>query len=95
MASVPEIAPYHGPRIHGPKDAAEAFGLATLNVFSMMMVAIGTGMRVFDIGDLEDLREKVGRKEKKFGHSDGGIEGAIEEMFEEKGKGGAGEGKTA
>lgn len=49
------------PPVSGGLDAAEALGLATLNVCSFAMVAAGGLMKYFDIGDLEDMREQVRR----------------------------------
>lgn len=44
------------PRVDGGLEAAEALGLATLNVFSLAMVSVGGMMKVFDVADVEDLR---------------------------------------
>lgn len=44
---------------NGAVEAAEAFGLATLNVTSAAMMLTGGAMFAFDITDSEDLRQKV------------------------------------
>ena len=43
----------------GGLEAVEALGLATLNVFTIAMTAIGAGMKYWDIADVEDMRDKV------------------------------------
>jgi len=47
------------PKVDGAIEAAEALGLATLNVFSIAMVAAGGLMTYFDIADIEDMRDTV------------------------------------
>jgi hypothetical protein len=47
------------PKGEGGLDAIEALGLATMNTVSVFMVAIGAGFIYWDIGDIEDLRDKV------------------------------------
>lgn len=47
------------PKGEGGLDAIEALGLATMNTVSVFMAAIGAGFIYFDIGDIEDLRDKV------------------------------------
>lgn len=47
------------PKADGGLDAAEALFLATLGTFSVFMFGMGVGMKYFDIGDLEDLRDRV------------------------------------
>jgi hypothetical protein len=47
------------PKGEGGLDAIEALGLATMNTVSAFMVAIGAGFIYWDIGDIEDLRDKV------------------------------------
>lgn len=47
--------------INGALEAAEALGLATMNVFSMAMASTGALMTWFDIADIEDLRGAVRR----------------------------------
>jgi len=49
------------PQVSGGLDAAEALGLATLNVCSFAMIVAGGLIKYFDIGDLEDMREQVRR----------------------------------
>ncbi|KAK5114652.1 hypothetical protein LTR62_002225 [Meristemomyces frigidus] len=49
------------PKTDGPLDAVEALGLATLNVFSFAMLAAGSAMKIFDIADIEDMRDGVRR----------------------------------
>lgn len=43
----------------GPFDAAQALSLATLNVFSIGLLALGAVFKTFDIADIEDMRDKV------------------------------------
>ena len=43
----------------GALDALQALNLATMNVFSVAMTAVGAGAIYFDIADLGDLRESV------------------------------------
>lgn len=47
------------PKAEGGLDAVEALGLATMNTVSVFMAAIGAGFIYWDIGDIEDLRDKV------------------------------------
>ncbi|KAF2763795.1 hypothetical protein EJ03DRAFT_53708 [Teratosphaeria nubilosa] len=49
------------PPVNGGLEAAEALGLATLNVFSIGMLALGAFMKVFDVGEIEDLRDQIRR----------------------------------
>jgi hypothetical protein len=44
-------------KVDGPLEAAQALGLATLNVFAFAMAGIGGVMKYFDVADIEDLRE--------------------------------------
>lgn len=53
----PSNAP--GPEVNGGLEAAEALGLATLNVVSIAMATAGVLMSAFNIADVEDLRDKV------------------------------------
>lgn len=48
-------------RVDGGLEAVEALALASLNVFSIALAAVGVGMKYFDIADVEDLRDKVRR----------------------------------
>lgn len=47
------------PTIAGGFDAAEALGLASLNVFSFGLIGMGVVMKYLDVADVEDLRDKV------------------------------------
>ena len=49
-------------KINGALEAAEALGLATMNVFSIAMAATGGLMTLFDIADIEDLRQVVSQR---------------------------------
>lgn len=49
------------PKADGGLDAAEALGLATLNVSAIAMAVVGGFCTWFDIADIEDLREGVRR----------------------------------
>lgn len=44
-------------KLDGPLEAAQALGLATLNVFTFAMAGLGAAMKYFDFADVEDLRE--------------------------------------
>jgi hypothetical protein len=44
-------------KVDGPLEAAQALGLATLNVFAFAMAGLGCAMKYFDFADVEDLRE--------------------------------------
>ncbi|KAK5124330.1 hypothetical protein LTR08_005951 [Meristemomyces frigidus] len=48
-----------GSRIDGGFEAAEALGLATLNVAAIAMASLGAAMTWFDVADIEDMRERV------------------------------------
>nr|POE90211.1 hypothetical protein CFP56_20678 [Quercus suber] len=48
-------------KVNGGLEAAEALGLATLNVFSIAMASAGALMTFFDVADVEDMRERVRR----------------------------------
>ena len=48
-------------QVDGGLEAVEALGLASLNVFSFAMAAVGVAMTWFDIADVEDMRETVRR----------------------------------
>ncbi|EMC98554.1 hypothetical protein BAUCODRAFT_430530 [Baudoinia panamericana UAMH 10762] len=62
-AFTPSNAPPTGraAKVDGSFDAVEALSLATLNVCSIAMVAAGAMAKLFDIADLEDLRDGVRR----------------------------------
>lgn len=47
------------PSVTGGLDAAQALSLATINVFSMGMLALGVTAKIMDIADVEDLRDRV------------------------------------
>lgn len=47
------------PKVDGGIEAIEALGVATLNVFSVAMLASGALMKIYDVADLEDMREAV------------------------------------
>ncbi|KAK6383280.1 hypothetical protein LTR65_010264 [Meristemomyces frigidus] len=47
------------PKVDGGLEAAEALGLATLNVFAIAMATAGGLMTFFDVADLEDMRDQV------------------------------------
>lgn len=76
-------------KLDGGFDAVEALGLATLNVCSVFMLAVGGFAKYFDIADVEDLREGV-RKGVGYdvygGDSEGDkeIEGWIAEVLSRK-----------
>ncbi|RMY34607.1 hypothetical protein D0865_14137 [Hortaea werneckii] len=53
--------PENKPKVNGGLEAAEALGLATLNVTSLAMVAAGGFATYFDVADIEDMREGVRR----------------------------------
>lgn len=55
----PNSRPNHA---NGPMDAAEALGLATLNVFSAAIMLTGGTMWAFDISSLQDLQNKYRAK---------------------------------
>lgn len=60
---IPENAIPVGPKVDGPREAIEAFALATANVLSIAMMAVGAGMKFWDVADIHDLRvytERVG-----------------------------------
>ena len=46
------------PKVDGALEAAEALGIATLNVFSIAMAATGAAITYFEIADIEDMREQ-------------------------------------
>ncbi|KAI3392768.1 hypothetical protein diail_5204 [Diaporthe ilicicola] len=80
---------HHGPRPppRGQKDkgddafvAAEALGLATLNVFSFGVMMTGGFMWAFDISNIEDLRTKA--RASLYGE-DGVVDSAAEQQVEE------------
>lgn len=80
---------HHGPGIppRGQKDkgddafvAAEALGLATLNVFSFGVMMTGGFMWAFDISNIEDLRRKA--RASLYG-VDGVVDQAAEQQVEE------------
>lgn len=48
-------------KVAGGLDAAEALGLATLNVVGFGMAAAGAIAKIFDVADIEDLRAGVRR----------------------------------
>ncbi|WPH00853.1 Hypothetical protein R9X50_00368300 [Acrodontium crateriforme] len=47
------------PKVDGGMEAVEALGIATLNVFSVAMLASGALMKAYDVADLEDMRDAV------------------------------------
>ncbi|KAK3046267.1 hypothetical protein LTR09_012215 [Extremus antarcticus] len=49
-------------KVDASLDAVSALGLATLNVFSFAMLAVGSAMQYFDLADLEDVRSGVNRQ---------------------------------
>ncbi|KAG8624623.1 hypothetical protein KVT40_007690 [Elsinoe batatas] len=67
---------------NGGLDAAEALGLATLNVTSFGVMAVGGGLWAFDISNLEELRTKV-RKGMDIEGGEGKTEAEAEEDIEE------------
>ncbi|KAF4548513.1 Hypothetical protein D9617_27g044800 [Elsinoe fawcettii] len=67
---------------NGSLDAAEALGLATLNVCSFGVMAVGGGLWAFDISNIEELRAKV-RKGMDIEGGDGKTEAEAEEDIEE------------
>ena len=48
-----------GSKVDGGLEAAEALGLATLNVSAVAMATLGAGMTWFDIAEVEDMRDRV------------------------------------
>lgn len=68
--------------MNGGLEAAEALGLATVNVFSFAMMSAGVVALGFDVADLEDLREGV-RKGLGFDVYGGERDGAVEKEMEE------------
>lgn len=74
----PSNAP--APEVNGGLEAVEALGLATLLSTSALMAAIGAGMKIFDIADLQDMRDIVKRGQ---GHDlYGGVPETDKEMEE-------------
>ncbi|PGH14349.1 hypothetical protein AJ80_05939 [Polytolypa hystricis UAMH7299] len=62
ISSIPPFhtsAPNYKPKVNGGLEAFEALNIATINVVSLAMLGIGTGMVAFDINTIEDLRRKV------------------------------------
>lgn len=60
---IPEGTIPAGPKVDGPREALEAFALATANVLSIAMAVVGAGMKVWDVADVHDLRrytERIG-----------------------------------
>ncbi|RMZ18657.1 hypothetical protein D0862_00095 [Hortaea werneckii] len=53
--------PENRPKVNGGLEAAEALGLATLNVTSLAMLTAGGFATYFDVADIEDMREGVRR----------------------------------
>jgi hypothetical protein len=67
-------------------EALEALNIATINVASVSMVAVGAGMYAFDINTLDDLRRKVrgGLGADGTGRSEQEVEEEWEEWVAEK-----------
>ncbi|MCJ1396639.1 hypothetical protein MMC18_009531 [Xylographa bjoerkii] len=66
--------------VNGPLDAVEALSLATVNVLSLGIMAVGGTLWAFDIAGVEDLRRKV---RGAVGVDGDGGERAMEEEWEE------------
>jgi len=49
------------PKVESGLEAVQALGLATLSVSGIALALVGAAMKVFDIADVEDLREQVRR----------------------------------
>ncbi|KUI61919.1 Altered inheritance of mitochondria protein 11 [Cytospora mali] len=79
------LGPRPPPRLHEEKSqdqaiAAEALGLATLNVFSFGIMLTGGLMWAFDLSNVEDLRTKA--RAKLYG-ANGVVDEAAEQQIEE------------
>ena len=60
LKSAPPNTPFPaGSKVDGGLEAAEALGLATLNVSAIAMAVVGAGMTWADIADVEDRRDRV------------------------------------
>ncbi|KAI5292666.1 hypothetical protein KEM52_006164, partial [Ascosphaera acerosa] len=69
---------YHKPPVNSAKDALEAFNIATINVMSGGMLALGLGMYFTDINTLEDARRVI-----RGGMGTNGVARTDEEVEEE------------
>lgn len=55
-------ATLHRPTVNGAFEAAEALGLATLNVFSITSLIVGGTAWALDISSVEEVRARLRRK---------------------------------
>ncbi|KAI5288144.1 hypothetical protein KEM54_005436 [Ascosphaera aggregata] len=69
---------YHKPPVNSAKDALEAFNVATINVMSVGMLALGLGMYATGINTIEDARRVV-----RGGMGTNGVARTDEEVEEE------------
>ncbi|KAH9222942.1 hypothetical protein DL95DRAFT_379837 [Leptodontidium sp. 2 PMI_412] len=90
LMSVPKFyhhSNYANPNINGALEAAEALTIATLNVFSVGIMATGGFIWAFDIATVDEMKKKVrvnlGANAKPAGQDDAATEEEIEEWFAE------------
>jgi hypothetical protein len=72
---------HHQPRVNGAIEAVEALNLATINVVSLAMVAVGGTMYALDVNSIDDVRRLVrgGAGVDGTGRTEGDLEQELEE----------------